>query len=260
MGERFRTQEGELDLGGADDEGEAALGFEGLAAVDREAEQGAVFAADLEFGLAVEDDRAVRERVGADRREHEDRGGGVDERTAGGEVVGRRPRGRGEDESVGAVFVDAGAVGEHGEAAHAEDVARLDHDIIERQGEAAVGEADLEEGALLDAEVAAEDGVQRSADVFARVGGEEAELAAVDAEERHAFEGGGLRDAEEGAVAADDAAGVGPLEGGAADRPAVGDGEGHAGFLGGFLDRTHDVIHPGLGAVDDEREAADGHE
>ena len=102
--------------------------------------------------------------------------------------------------------------------------------------------------------------MQRGADVVARIGREEAELAAVYAEEGHAFERGGFGDAEEGAVAADHAARVGALEGGAADRPAVGDREGHAGFLGGFLDRTHDIIHPGLGAVDDEREAADGHE
>ena len=196
----------------------------------------------------------------ADRREHEDGGRGVDERAAGGEVVGRGAGGGGEDEAVGAVFVHAGAVGEHGEAAHAEHVAGLDDEVVERQGEAAVGEADLEEGALLDAEVAAEDGVQRGADVIARVGGEEAEFAAIDAEERHAFEGRGFRDAEEGAVTADHTARVGPLEGGAADRPAVGDRQGHAGLLGGFLDGTHDVIHPGLGAVDDEREAADGHE
>ena len=47
MGERFRAKKGELDLGGADAEGESALGLEGLAAVDREAEQGAVFATDF---------------------------------------------------------------------------------------------------------------------------------------------------------------------------------------------------------------------
>ncbi len=56
MGERFRTQEGELDLGGADNEGESALGLEGFAAIDRKAEQGAILAADLEFGLAIEND------------------------------------------------------------------------------------------------------------------------------------------------------------------------------------------------------------
>ena len=196
----------------------------------------------------------------ADRREHEHRGGRIDERTAGGEVVGRGARRGGDDEAIGAVFVHARAVGEHRETSHPEDVAGLDDEVVERQGEAAVGEADLKERALLDAEVAAEDGMQRGADVIARVGGEEAELTAVDAEEGHAFEGGGFGDAEEGAVAADHAARVGSFEARAADRPAFGEAQRHAGFLGGFLDRTHDVIHPGLGAVDDEREAADGHE
>ena len=112
MGERFRTQEAKLDLGGPDDEGEPALGLEGLAAVDREAEQGAVLAPDLELGLAVEDHGAVRERVRADRREDEHGGGGIDERAARGEVVGRGAGRGGEDQAVGAVLVDAGAVGE----------------------------------------------------------------------------------------------------------------------------------------------------
>ena len=234
--------------------------LECFAAIDREAEQGAVFAADLEFSFAVEDDRAIRERVRADGGQDEDRRGGIDERATGGEVVGRGAGGGGEDEAVRAVFVHTGAIGEHGEAAHAEDVARLDDEVVQRQGEAAVGEADLEESALLDAEVAGEDGLERGADVFAGVGRKEAKLAAVDAEEGYAFERSGFGHAEEGAVAADYAARIGTLEGGAADRPAIRDREGHAGFLGGVLDRTDDVIHTGLGAVDDEREAADGHE
>ena len=40
--------------------------------------------------------------------------------------------------------------------------------------------------------------------------------------------------------------------------PGVGDDQLDAGLGGGFLDGTDDVLDTGLGAIDDEREAAKG--
>ena len=157
MGEGLGAEERELDLGGADTQRQAALGLEGWAAVHGETKLRAVFAADLQFGLAVEDDRAVREGVGADRGQDDHGGGGVHERTARGQVVGGGAGGRGEDQAIGAVLVHTGAVGPHGEAAHAEDIARLQDDVIESEREAAVGEADFQERTVFTAKIAGED-------------------------------------------------------------------------------------------------------
>ena len=50
------------------------------------------------------------------------------------------------------------------------------------------------------------------------------------------------------------------MQGLAAHRPAVGDSKSDFGFLGCFLDGLNDGLDTGLGAIDDERETADGHE
>ena len=198
--------------------------------------------------------------MGADGREGDHGGRRVDERAARGQAVGRGAGGRGENQAVGSVFIDSRTVGQDRESPHAENVARLDDEVIQREGETAVSKTDFQEGAFFDAEISRENGLNRGADVFAGIGREKSKFAAIDAKERHAFEGGRFSHAEEGAVATDHATSIRTLEVFAADGPAVRDGEGHASFLGGFLHRVHDIIHPGLGAVDDEREAADGHE
>ena len=140
----------------------------------------------------------------------------------------------------------------HREAAHAEDVAGLDDDVVEREGEGAVGKTYLKECAVLTPEVSRQNGADGGTDVIARVGREEAKLAAVDAEERDTFKRRRFGHAEEGAVTTDHAAGIAAAEAFARDRPTVDDGDRDASGLGGLLHGVHNGIHPGLGAVDDK--------
>ncbi len=154
-----------------------------------------------------DDDRPVRHRVRADRRHHQHVEMRLDDRAAAGQRIRRGAGGRRDDDAVAGVRVDEPAVHARFEIQHAAGGGLLQNDVVEpeRLDDRAIAamQAGAQQRALFARELAFEGGVDVRQHVLRHDVGEEAEPAAVDAEERHVVTGHQARAVEQGAVAAD---------------------------------------------------------
>ena len=134
----------------------------------------------------------------------------------------------------------------------------FDEDVVEREIVGAGAGGAGEEGAVGDLEITGEEGGETLADVVGRKCGEETEAAAVDSDDGDLGAGGLGGDAEEGAVAADDAAGVLAGEEVVGHGVAGGAFDGDAGGLREGDEGVGKLGSAGFGLVDHEGEFADG--
>ncbi|MNV65639.1 hypothetical protein D3C71_1583480 [compost metagenome] len=133
-------------------------------------------------------------------------------RPAGRQRVGRRARGRGDDQAVGALVGDEVAADFHAQLDHARSAAAVDHDIVHGQGfehqliAAHHARADHRPQVFLVFPL--QHGREGGLVIFERNVRDEAQAAMVDADQRRAVARQMAADAQHGAVAADDQAQV----------------------------------------------------
>src|SRR5216684_6354594 len=151
-------------------------------------------------------DRAIGEGVRADRGEHDRVHGREHDGPAGREAVGGRAGGRREDKPVRAIAGGEVTVHRHLEPDDAAHRRLGDDHVVERrvlpEPLALAEDAGLQQHAVLDDQLVAQVGLERGEQLLDGEGGEEAEPAQVDAEDRHRQVSHQARHAEERAVAA----------------------------------------------------------
>jgi hypothetical protein len=170
---------------------------------------------DLDAAIVGDRDGAVGQRVRRHRHEQERRKLRREDGTAGRQRIGRGPRGRRDDDAVGAHGVREPAVDGDGALDHAAERAAVDHDVVEGERILARAAGPLDRDGeqrspLLDVP-ALEHGGERLGHAGERDIGEKAEASLVDADQRH-VEGRELAaERQHGAVAADHDGEVGVL-------------------------------------------------
>lgn len=272
MGVVVWLDEGET-AGGVDLEGNGESGglWEDGAAIDGNLDMvGGLEGLDAELVGIVEDDTAIGEGMGVDGGDGEDAGGGVNDGATGGEIVcGGAGRG-GKDDAIGVVGIHVFLLAIDLEADEAGG-AGFNDDIVEGVDRLTLGVGAGEDGELPGGEVTEEELGESGADQFGGEAGHKAEAAEVNPEDGGGVSGGGLDDTEEGAIAADDNAEIGLLEGvggegegmvdGGGGAVGPGDGGQFGGELGGtrfvLVDDKSDVLH-GRGVVRELRIFAEG--
>src|SRR2546422_57592 len=162
---------------------------------------------DLDPVHAGEDDRPVRQGVGADRRQHDRVHGREQDRPAGREVVGGRARGCRDDEAVGTVRGGVLSLDGHREVDDATHRGLGDDDVVEGgvlpEPLAVPDDARGQHHALVHRHPACEQRLERREHLLERRRGEEAEPAEVHAEEGYPQIADSARHGEEGPVAAE---------------------------------------------------------
>ena len=146
-------------------------------------------------GGVGDDDGAEGEGVGGDGCDDEAARGGGEDGAAAGEGVGGGARGGGDDDAVAGIGGHIVAVDEDLRAQQGGLFTAVDEDFVEGEvlsGQLAVGSwqlavgswqltVEVEEGTLFDGEVALEEFLDKEAYVFFADGGEESQMAEVDA-------------------------------------------------------------------------------
>src|SRR5213594_553325 len=162
---------------------------------------------DLDTMHAGEDDRPVRQGVGADRRQHDRVHGREQDRPAGREVVGGRAGGCRDDEAVGTVRGGVLSLDGHREVDDATHRGLGDDDVVEGgvlpEPLAVPDDARGQHHALVHRHPAREQRLERREQPLERRRGEEAEPAEVHAEEGYPQIANRARHGEEGPVAAE---------------------------------------------------------
>ena len=187
-----------------------------LAAVDRDERLVRVDDRQRTTWLGLDHDRADRRQVGGDRRDDEVPADRVDDRAAGRERVAGRAGRAGDDEAVGDERGEVRVVDLDVEPADAGQRAAGDHDVVEGEvavtgrwrasapcGRAAAQDPALERHPLVDPVVAVDDRAEDRLEVAGLGLRQEADLAEVDAEERHVDLGDRPGRPQERAVAAE---------------------------------------------------------
>ncbi len=159
---------------------------------------------EAEMGAVGDDDGTEGEVVGADGCDDEASAVGGEDRSAAAEGVGRGTCGGGHNEAVTGVCADEVAVGEEVGAEEGAVVEAVEADFVEGKGGEAVVALPcnhMEQGAGLDGVATSEEVGHEGVDVVAASGGEEAEMAEVDAQHGDVAVTDKVHGAEEGAVA-----------------------------------------------------------
>src|SRR5437899_5836624 len=155
-----------------------------------------------------EDDRPVRQGVGADRRQHDRVHRRKQDRPTGREAVGSRAGRRRDDQAVGAVRGGVLPLDRHREVDDAAHRRLGDNNVVEGgvlpEPLAVPDDPYGQHHALVHLHPAREQRFERREHLVERRRGEESEPAEVHAEQRHAEVADGARHGEEGAVAAED--------------------------------------------------------
>src|SRR5437899_506746 len=163
---------------------------------------------DLDPMHSGEDDRPVRQGVGADRRQHDRVHRRKQDRPTGGEAVGGRAGRRRDDQAVGAVRGGVLPLDRHREVDDAAHRRLGDNNVVEGgvlpEPLAVPDDPYGQHHALVHLHPAREQRFERREHLVERRRGEESEPAEVHAEQRHAEVADRARHGEEGAVAAED--------------------------------------------------------
>ena len=135
-------------------------------------------------------DRAVRQRVRRDRHQHPARNRRMQQRPAGRQRIGRRAGGRRDDQAVGALVGHEVPADRHAQLDHARGGAAVDHHVVHGQRVehdcAVAHHLRMHQAAMVFLVLAGQHRDQRGLVVVERNVGDEAEPAAVDADQRHA--------------------------------------------------------------------------
>lgn len=235
MGVAWALDEGEGFLTKGDLKGEMDFRGEGVVAVD--GDNGVVGEVDVnrKNALGVEKYCTVGEGMGADGGHGEGIDSGVHDGSTCREIISRRARCGAEEDAVGAVGGDVFFVALDGDFHEMGLTGVFDNDVVEGVEVGSFGSSAVEGATRGEFVFAFEDGFKGFGSIMGVEGGEESEFTAVKSEYwRVIFDG--LGDGrEEGAVAADDAAGIDVFEEFRRDWVVAGGLGGDAEFLG-FID------------------------
>src|ERR1700733_104464 len=190
-----RMQQRNRAPGGGDLEPAARIEFPELGGVAVDLRPGTALAtqADIDSRLAGYDDRAVRQRVRTDRRHHQHVEAGIDDRTPPGQRVGGRAGRGGHPHAVTAMRIDIATIDARLEIQHAAGFEPIEYHVIEREaanlGTGGVDQPRLQQHATIRLVVAREHSRKARHHVLWQHVGQEAEAAAIDAQQRYFMAG-----------------------------------------------------------------------
>ncbi len=168
---------------------------------------GAIQHPHFDDGFGANDDGSIRQGVRADRRNDEDFEIRIHDWAAARERIGRRARRTRHDEAIATVRVDEATIDPSFVIDEATDLARLQHDVVECETGLTLaivgGELGREQRARVARASSFDRIVYRGQHVFGHHVGEEAEPAAIDAEQRGVGASEKPSGMQQGAIAAD---------------------------------------------------------